>query len=347
MWSASSSTVISMPPRSAWPDCRWSASRPGQAMTMSTPLRSALDLRVGAHPAEDRQRAQAERARQRGHRGLDLAGQLPGGGEHEGARAARAALAAAGREPREQRQHEGVGLAGAGAAAAEHVAPGQRVGQRRGLDRERGGDAGVGERRDEGRGHAEVGEGTGGVRHGEVLLKKRWVVLPGATWARGAGRGARWMTDAWPEAELMGPAVATVPVRRHPGRTGTLRRGVRSTTSGSLASSHEAAVAAARPARDAAAGARRAPHRGAGRSTCRAAPGCGWSRSRRTPWCSTSSRCCSCCWPGPAAAASGGVRRGCSRCCRCSGSRCTPTGPAGRSSADPAPRRPPPPGRSR
>lgn len=32
-------------------------------------------------------------------------------------------------EPRDQRQQEGIGLARAGAAAAEHIAPGERIGQ--------------------------------------------------------------------------------------------------------------------------------------------------------------------------------------------------------------------------
>ena len=64
------------------------------------------------------------------------------GSEHEGARAARARgrcadAASAG----DERQREGDGLAAAGAAAAEDVAPGEGVGQRRGLDRERRDDA--------------------------------------------------------------------------------------------------------------------------------------------------------------------------------------------------------------
>ena len=73
------------------------------------------------------------------------------------------------------------------------------------------------------------------VRHEGVLRKARRVVLPGATGSGEAGRGARWMTRAWPEAELMGPAGQQYRSGASPERTGTLRRGVRSTTPASLA----------------------------------------------------------------------------------------------------------------
>ena len=98
-----------------------------------------------------------------------------------------------------QRQQEGVGLAGAGAAAAEDVAAGERVGQRRGLDGGGGGDAGGGEDVGQRGGHAEMGEG-GVRRHRWVLPDERAqksvvltnaevkVVLPGAS--LGTGRGA-------------------------------------------------------------------------------------------------------------------------------------------------------------
>ncbi len=59
------------------------------------------------------------------------------GQQDERARAAAGGAPTLGGEARDERQREGDGLAAAGAAAAEHVAARQRVGQRRGLDRER------------------------------------------------------------------------------------------------------------------------------------------------------------------------------------------------------------------
>jgi hypothetical protein len=74
---------------------------------------------------------------------VDLRGELARGGEDQRARGvvrrARAGLAILADQARQHRQHVGRGLAGAGFGAADHVAPGQRVGQhgalhRRGLD---------------------------------------------------------------------------------------------------------------------------------------------------------------------------------------------------------------------
>ncbi len=89
---------------------------------------------------------------------LDLADQLPGRREHEGARTARTTRTVRGSQSGDQREEEGVGLAGAGAAAAEHVTAGERVGQRRGLDRGGDGDAARLEDGSEVGGHAEIGE---------------------------------------------------------------------------------------------------------------------------------------------------------------------------------------------
>ena len=54
---------------------------------------------------------------------------------------------------------EGQGLAGPGRGLARYVAAGERVGQGQGLDGEGGVDAALGQRGDDWRGHAEVGEG--------------------------------------------------------------------------------------------------------------------------------------------------------------------------------------------
>ena len=99
---------------------------------------------------------------------LDLADQLAGRGEDQRARAARGRRAAGQLEPGDQREQERVGLAGAGAAPAEHVAAGERVGQGRCLDGSRVGDAEAGEDLGQGCGHAEFGEVLG--RQGKSTL---------------------------------------------------------------------------------------------------------------------------------------------------------------------------------
>ena len=127
---------------------------------MSAPARRPRTWRVLPDAAEDGLGLQADGFGQRGQGGLDLADQLTGGGQDQGPRGARAGAALVGVEARDEREQEGVGLARAGAAAAEHVAAGERVGQRRGLDRGGDGDALVGEDGGELRGHAEVGKGS-------------------------------------------------------------------------------------------------------------------------------------------------------------------------------------------
>jgi len=83
------------------------------------------DLRAGGHSAEDDGRSQSQRVGQRLGGLVDLYRQLPGRCEDHGARPVRQPLARRRGEPGEDRQQEGQGLSGAGAAAAEHVAPGQ------------------------------------------------------------------------------------------------------------------------------------------------------------------------------------------------------------------------------
>ena len=116
-----------------------------------------------------------------------------------------------------------------------------------------------------------------------------------------SGRGARWMTRCLARGRTDGASgTQTTGQGGVPERIGTLRArcDIADAVHAPSVGPHEAAVAAARPARDAAAGARAGCSRRPGCSTCRAARGCGWWRSRRTPWCSTPPRCCSCCWPG-------------------------------------------------
>src|SRR5215469_11625286 len=118
------------------------------------------DLRVLRGSAEDCRGAQAHDTGQRREHGLDLAGQFTGWHQHQSARPARHGMAA--RQPGDQREGECERLARTRAAAAKDVQAGQGVGQRGGLDRERGGDSGAGKRRHQRRGNAERSKGGSG-----------------------------------------------------------------------------------------------------------------------------------------------------------------------------------------
>ena len=166
MWSASSRIVTSTAPRSQWPWPMRSSSRPGQAMRTSMPPASACTCGFWPTPPKIVVVRHAERAGQRVDDGGDLVGQLTGRHQDQRARPLGLPLAVRRRQPGDQREAEGQGLAGAGAAAAEHVAAGEAVGQRRDLDRERRGDAAGGEHLDQRRGDAEGGEGGVGRQHG-------------------------------------------------------------------------------------------------------------------------------------------------------------------------------------
>jgi hypothetical protein len=119
--------------------------------------REGLDLRVLPDAAEDDGARQAGGLRQRLDDGEHLVGQLAGRHEDEPARLARTAPAAG--QAGDEREAEGEGLAAARAPAPEHVPAGERVGERRELDRERVGDALTGERGGEGCGDAQTREG--------------------------------------------------------------------------------------------------------------------------------------------------------------------------------------------
>ncbi len=116
-----------------------------------------VDLVAHGRTAADDLELEAQDVAVRLQRVADLHGQLTGRGEDDAARALLRGVAAG--QAAEQRQTEGEGLAGAGTAAAEDVASGQRVGDRRGLDGERGGDTVRGQLADDLLVEAEVTEG--------------------------------------------------------------------------------------------------------------------------------------------------------------------------------------------
>ena len=106
------------------------------------------DLTALRDATEDHGGPQAHGLGQWGQRLVELAGELAGGGEDQAARGVTRAATAGGRGGREagdQREAERVRLAGAGAAPAEDVTPGQGVGERGRLDGRGGGNAGAGE----------------------------------------------------------------------------------------------------------------------------------------------------------------------------------------------------------
>ena len=119
-----------------------------------------IDLTALRDAAEDHGGAHAHRGGQRGERLVDLTGQLAGGGEDEPARGALLALTAGGGQAGDQRDAERVGLAGACAAAAQHVPPGECVGEGGVLDGRGGDDAGAAEDVEQGGRNAEIGERT-------------------------------------------------------------------------------------------------------------------------------------------------------------------------------------------
>ena len=104
-------------------------------------------LRALRGAAEDRRDAEAHGPGQRLEHLPDLAGEFAGRQEHQAARTAGHGVAVG--ESRDERERIAERLTGTGAALPENVVPGECVGQRDDLDRERCGDASRGERRDE------------------------------------------------------------------------------------------------------------------------------------------------------------------------------------------------------
>ncbi len=85
-------------------------------------LTQLLNLRLRADATEDGDRAQVHDGGQRRQRGVDLGDEFTRGGQDQRPRTASGARGLAFGQPGDQRQQERIGLAGAGAAAAEHVA---------------------------------------------------------------------------------------------------------------------------------------------------------------------------------------------------------------------------------
>ena len=108
--------------------------------------------------AEDDDGPQVRCGGQRRERGVDLSDQFAGRGKDERTGTARCSLRLTRCESRHHGQQERIRLAGTGATAAQYVAAGQRIGQRCGLDGERGVDAFTGKDIDDSLWQAEVGE---------------------------------------------------------------------------------------------------------------------------------------------------------------------------------------------
>ena len=199
MWSASSSTVTSTPDRSAWPWPMRSSSRPGQAMSTSTPRREGLDLRVLADAAEHDRAGEAgglgERLRRRPAPGWRArgSGRAPARAAWRGRRAPPVSRATSGRlkasvlplpvRPRPSTSR-----------------PARRVGERRDLDREGRVDAlaaSDGDQRAGRRGRRTCGRGgvrerraeqeAGGVGAGAGRQEPVQQPGPPSRWSAGAG----------------------------------------------------------------------------------------------------------------------------------------------------------------
>ena len=167
-----------------------SLSRPGVATTTSAPPRSAPACRpIDIPPTTVASRSFSD-AGVRGERVGDLLGQLAGRYEDQGQRLP--GLGALPGGTGQQRQAEGEGLARAGAPAAQDVAAGEGVRQRRRLDRERHGHALRGERGQQLRGHVEVGERLDGGQRGGDRHRQRELALDAR---RAGGRSRRSGSD--------------------------------------------------------------------------------------------------------------------------------------------------------
>ncbi|OFA01229.1 hypothetical protein DUPY_21870 [Duganella phyllosphaerae] len=120
-----------------------------------------LDLRVDADAAEDYGRVQLGVLAVGAHAFFDLGRQFAGRGQDQGADGARRAIGregladSAGRQQLQQRQGEAGGLAGAGLGACQQVAAVEDGRNGLGLDRRRGGVAGVGNSADDSIGQTE------------------------------------------------------------------------------------------------------------------------------------------------------------------------------------------------
>jgi hypothetical protein len=144
------------------------------------------DLLLVGTPAVDRHHAGAEALRGALDVLGDLDAELAGGDDDQRARGAVLGRAA---EALQQRDAEAEGLAGAGARLPDDVLAGQGQRQRQLLDGERALDAGAGERLDDLRGDAELGEGGGVLGDGRAGLQRLGLQLVVVGGAGGPGGG--------------------------------------------------------------------------------------------------------------------------------------------------------------
>ena len=158
----------------------------------------AGNLPADRHTAVDRGDAHADAAAQRRERVGDLLGEFAGRDEDQAAGCLLAPPVRGGREPGQHRKAEGQRLARPGLGAAEHVAAGQRIGKRPGLDGERLVDVTRRERPDQPGVQAEFGERgrrrlrcRGGGIQGQIKLGMRFnAPRPGCPGLLGRGRTA-------------------------------------------------------------------------------------------------------------------------------------------------------------
>ena len=143
MRSASSMTRISTPLSSSLPRSKWSSRRPGVAISTSAPRSSFLSWSSNETPPISSAMLSLWFLPYLIEVLFDLRGELARRLEDQRARHARPGAALL--QPRQHRQHEGCGLAGAGLGDAQHVLALQRVRDGAGLDRGRHGIAGVGD----------------------------------------------------------------------------------------------------------------------------------------------------------------------------------------------------------
>ena len=167
MRSASSRTTQRVWSRRIERSAMRSVSRPGVATTTSTPRAMARTWALRETPPRTRSVVSLRAAGEGAEGGLDLHGELAGGGEDQRAAGLGRRAALEREELVQDRQGEGGGLAGAGLGDAEDVAARHLRGDGLGLDRRGGVEAGAGERVGQGGREAEGREG--GSRH-EIFL---------------------------------------------------------------------------------------------------------------------------------------------------------------------------------
>ena len=138
--SASSTTTISTCDRSTEPRSTRSVEPSGTGDEHVDAVSQGRKLLGVPDAAVDRRHASADRRGERCHDLFDLGRELTRRDQDQRRRVSTTSACGVplGRQPRQDRQPEGQGLAGPGGSLAAHVAPGEAVGQGSGLDREKG-----------------------------------------------------------------------------------------------------------------------------------------------------------------------------------------------------------------